>query len=124
MRDKIRLCKVLGLTALAAGICISFGGAKPQEHDWEAFEKRGSRERMVHKSLFSVYPERKINIVMLGDSLTYFVNWNELLGRMDVANRGLTYQTSSGILELADSVVSLKPKLCFIMIGINDLRQG
>ncbi len=92
--------------------------------DLAGFEKRGERERMIARSLFAVYPDRKVNVVMLGDSLTYFVNWNELLGRMDVANRGLTSQTSLGILELADAVLYLKPKLCFIMIGINDLNQG
>ena len=124
MRDKSRLFRVLGIAVLAAGMGIVFLGGKPQELDLAAFEKRGASERSVHKSIFSVYPEHKINFVMLGDSLTNFVNWNELLGRLDVANRGLTYQTSAGVLELADSVISLKPKLCFIMIGINDLRQG
>ncbi len=124
MVNKNAFFKALGFAAIATGIGIVFFGAKPQASDLDAFEKRGASERSVHKSIFSVYPERKINFVMLGDSLTNFVNWNELLGRLDVANRGLTYQTSAGILELAESVISLEPKLCFIMIGINDLRQG
>jgi lysophospholipase L1-like esterase len=76
------------------------------------------------RSMFSVYQPQPINIVMLGDSLTEDVDWNELLSRTDIANRGIGGDTLTGFLERLDDVYAVQPRRCFIMGGVNDIRQN
>lgn len=60
-------------------------------------------------------------IVMIGNSMTHKMEWHELLGRCDVANRGVNGELSSGILARAAEVIALHPRIVFIEGGINDL---
>ncbi|MBW7886822.1 MAG: hypothetical protein H3C35_00500 [Bacteroidetes bacterium] len=64
---------------------------------------------------------KSADVVMLGNSITYGGNWNELLGRERIINRGIVGDNLPGILRRMNYVYALKPKLCFIMAGINDL---
>lgn len=73
--------------------------------------------------LYRMYQSQK-NIVLLGTSQTYRVNWNELMGRNDIANRGIEGDITAGFLARMDFVFQLRPKICFIEGGINDLRFG
>jgi lysophospholipase L1-like esterase len=59
-------------------------------------------------------------IVMLGDSITEWGNWNELLNRVDVANFGIGGDTASYLKYRLFDVYLANPKKCFLMIGIND----
>jgi len=72
---------------------------------------------------FSVYEGQK-NVVMLGDSHTSMVNWSELLGRGDVASRGIERDITEGFIRRINSIIDLKPKFCFIQGGLNDLYLG
>jgi len=92
----------------------------------------GIRERLFGKSvielespsangLYDVYETKQANIVMLGDSLIAFPSWNELLGREDVVNRGIFGDTTKGVLNRLEYVCRLKPIVCFLMVGVNDL---
>ncbi len=72
---------------------------------------------------FSIYG-RQSNIVMLGNSLTHKIMWNELLGRADIANRGIGGDLVSGMLHRLHYVLALNPKICFIEGGINDVDAG
>jgi len=60
-------------------------------------------------------------IVMLGDSITEWGDWNTLLNRSDVANFGIGGDTTSCLLYRLYDVYLANPKKCFLMIGINDL---
>lgn len=71
--------------------------------------------------LYSVYSPGQKDIVMLGNSLTYRISWNELLGREDVANRGISGDITGGFLNRMNFVFNLQPKICFIEGGVNDL---
>ncbi len=71
--------------------------------------------------LFKLYKIRKVDIVMLGNSLTEGVDWSELLGRFSVANRGITGDILEGYLNRMKYVYNLHPKVCFIEGGINDI---
>lgn len=71
--------------------------------------------------LFNIYKNQKTNIVMLGSSFTQRVNWNELLGRTDIANRGIGSDVSEGYLHRMNNVLNLKPAICFVEIGANDI---
>lgn len=73
--------------------------------------------------LYSIY-QKKGKIVMLGNSITYRANWNELLGRDDVINRGIGKDVTEGFINRLQTVISVEPELCFIMGGVNDILNG
>lgn len=80
----------------------------------------------VYKNLTSLYDLSRIqhaDIVFLGNSITYGGNWQELLGREGIVNRGIGSDNIPGMLRRLHQVTRLNPKLCFVMAGINDLYQ-
>ncbi|MBX3255882.1 MAG: alpha/beta fold hydrolase [Chitinophagaceae bacterium] len=73
--------------------------------------------------LFATQKEQK-NIVMLGNSLTEGGDWETILKRTDVANRGIGSDVTEGYINRINDVFELKPKICFIEGGVNDLARG
>ncbi len=71
--------------------------------------------------LYEVYKTKQADIVMLGNSITHGANWNELLGRERVVERGIPSDILDGFYARLNGIIKLKPKLCFIMGGINDI---
>lgn len=65
--------------------------------------------------------KKNIEIVMLGDSITYRGDWKKLLENEHLVNLGIDGDTTSGILNRVNVVVELEPKFVFLMAGINDL---
>lgn len=65
----------------------------------------------------------KYTTMMLGDSITDEAQWDELLNSDKVQNRGISGDTTSGVLERLDST-SKSIKQVFIMIGVNDIMRG
>lgn len=63
-------------------------------------------------------------IVFLGDSITFLEDWNVLFGVSDIANAGISGNTTDDVLGRLDSVISSKPQKLFLMIGINDFLKG
>ncbi|MBI2420190.1 MAG: hypothetical protein HYV28_20200 [Ignavibacteriales bacterium] len=72
-------------------------------------------------ALYKVYKKKRANVVMLGNSITHGVNWNELTGRDDIVERGIPADILQGFTARINYVLDLKPRLCFIMGGINDI---
>jgi len=70
---------------------------------------------------FDRHPVDPNDIVMLGDSLNDLTRWEELLPGIEVKNRGISADTSKGVLRRLDDVTTGKPAAVFIMIGTNDL---
>jgi lysophospholipase L1-like esterase len=64
------------------------------------------------------------DVVMLGDSMTDIPDWDELLGRTDVANRGLGGDRTHDLAHRLDSVLALDPRIVFVQVGYNDLAAG
>jgi lysophospholipase L1-like esterase len=60
------------------------------------------------------------DVVMLGDSITESGNWTKLFDRPDVLNLGISGDTSAGILNRLHQVIAHKPRIVFLMIGVND----
>lgn len=66
-------------------------------------------------------------VVLLGDSITQ--GWNDRLAAafpgMKVANRGISGDTSRGVLiRLQDDVIALHPRAVVLLIGTNDIEEG
>lgn len=74
-------------------------------------------------SNYDVFKTKQANIVMLGDSITYGVDWHELLGRQDIVNRGIGGDVTEGMLNRLYYVFKVKPKIVFLMGGINDIMS-
>ena len=72
--------------------------------------------------LFATQKDQK-NIVMLGNSLTEGGQWDKILNRTDVANRGIGSDVTEGYIHRINDVFDLKPKICFIEGGVNDLAR-
>ena len=75
----------------------------------------------VQVGMYERFRTEHADVVMLGNSLTYNANWNELLGRSTIANRGIVSDITAGYLHRLQYVYRLSPKLCFIEGGVNDV---
>jgi lysophospholipase L1-like esterase len=66
--------------------------------------------------------EDSFEIAMVGDSITEAGDWNQLLGREDVANLGIGGDSTEKLPYRLYDIYLANPKKCFLMIGINDIR--
>lgn len=75
-------------------------------------------------ALFAAVNPAAGSIVFLGDSLTDYCEWGELLGNPNIKNRGIAGDTTYGVLQRLTTVVRLQPAKLFLLIGSNDLGEG
>ncbi len=74
-------------------------------------------------SLFKLLPKSKDDIIFIGNSITSGCEWSEILNNLNVKNRSIGGDNTSGILNRIDEVLESKPRKIFIMAGINDLDE-
>lgn len=82
-----------------------------------------NREYLEQITLYEAYAG-KATIVMLGNSITAAADWNELLNRNDIANRGISGDITAGFINRMEYVYKADPEICFVMGGINDIIQN
>ena len=75
-------------------------------------------------TLFEKLPDTKGEIIFLGNSITDGGEWCELLGNPKAKNRGISGDTTDGVLFRLSEVTRSKPTKVFLLIGINDLSHG
>lgn len=68
--------------------------------------------------------KQNLNVIMLGDSLTAKANWKELLVQDNILNLGVDGDTTKDILNRLNVVIEIKPKIVFLMAGINDMTYS
>lgn len=73
--------------------------------------------------LFNSMAHSKKDIVFLGNSITFWGDWNELIQAKHIKNRGIPGDVTFGVLRRLDEVIDGKPAKVFILIGINDLGR-
>jgi len=73
-------------------------------------------------SLFQVLPNDSTEIIFLGNSITEWCEWSELLENPNIKNRGISGDNTIGLLDRLDEVVESQPKKIFIEVGINDIK--
>jgi lysophospholipase L1-like esterase len=76
------------------------------------------------KSLFELLPDTKNEIIFLGNSITDGSEWSELLQNPKAKNRGISGDTSEGVLFRLYQVTRVLPAKVFLLIGINDLAKN
>ncbi len=85
------------------------------------YQKRPAyREQLSRYKVYS----KKADIVMLGTSLTQDIEWNELMNRGNIVNRGYGGDIIAVLANRLPLVLALHPKICFIEGGINDIDTG
>ena len=70
--------------------------------------------------LFNYLKLEKGDIIFLGDSITEYGQWEELMNHPRVKNRGIAGDTSWGLLRRLDGITASQPSTIFLMIGVND----
>ena len=68
-----------------------------------------------------VAPSRQVDVVLLGDSITWAGNWESRFPGVHLVNRGIPGYKTANVLNEMDATIALRPKKAFLMIGINDL---
>lgn len=76
------------------------------------------------RTLYESLPNTRGEIIFLGNSITDTAEWSELFGNKRVKNRGISGDTSFGVLARLGEVTAGKPAKVFLMIGINDLSRN
>lgn len=76
------------------------------------------------ETMFEMTYLEHADIVFLGDSITQRGEWQEYYPGYVVANRGIDSDVTEGVLNRLDPVIDLQPQQIYLMIGINDIRQG
>jgi len=79
-------------------------------------------ERWV--SQFEALPVSAGDTVFLGDSITEGGIWEELFPELPVRNRGISGDTTDGVLKRLYQITDGKPARVFLLIGTNDLSRG
>lgn len=75
------------------------------------------------KNLFEKLPVDNKSIIFLGDSITDGNEWSEIFYNTNVKNRGISGDTTIGIMERLNTIVKEKPEKIFLMVGTNDLGE-
>lgn len=70
------------------------------------------------------YSSTQAEIVMLGDSITHGVNWNELMDKNVIVNRGIGGDITKGFLNRMENIIEINPKKVFLMGGLNDINRN
>jgi len=75
------------------------------------------------KAYFEALPKENDGIIFLGNSITHWGDWAELLKTPKAKNRGIAGDISFGIVNRLDGIIAEKPTKIFIMIGVNDIGR-
>jgi len=111
--------KTLALPLFIFALCFS---ASAQTVKWDSTYRPANYAQRVAN--FHSYPNSPKDIIFLGNSITDFTDWNELLQLPQARNRGISGDITFGVLERLDEVTEGKPAKVFILIGINDISRN
>lgn len=83
-----------------------------------------SEHYLNRQSLFETLELNEDSVVFVGDSLVQRNEWSESFQNLNYINRGIDFDTISGVLNRIPSIVQDKPKQIFLLIGINDVYRA
>ena len=112
------LVNIIGLVTLVA-IVIRHGGIS--NILFKLKHKHALAKMEDRNSIFTNSPASKNSIIFLGDSITEFGEWAELLPNHTVLNRGISGDGIMGVQNRIEEVKRHQAQKIFLMIGVNDL---
>lgn len=83
-----------------------------------------NQQYKLRLDFFTAMPNRKKEIVFVGNSLTEGGKWQELLQVNHVVNRGISGDVTYGILARLEEILTARPRKIFLLCGINDMKRG
>lgn len=116
-------CAIILLSFFICLTSFSYSQSLLIHREKTAYSYKDNPNYLKRMELFATQKDQK-NIVMLGDSHTERGQWKVLLGRTDVANRGIGSDIFEGYIHRINDVFDLNPIVCFIEGGGNDLGHG
>ena len=121
MKKIISLYKIIFAAAFLFITTLSAQNAKTAPPTKDTLRYRTNPNYQLQNSMYDLYRPHQADIVMFGNSLTHGAAWNELLGRSNVAERGITSDVLYGYEARLGSIYKLNPKIVFVMGGLNDI---
>ncbi|MBQ4830061.1 hypothetical protein J8L84_12305 [Alteromonas sp. MMG017] len=114
-RNVLRILFTLTFTCTAFNLFAGEQGI-PYQNEWL---KEHYQSRMA---LFDTQPIKTGDVVFIGDSLTELgANWSIRFDNLKVRNRGISGDTTYGVLERLQEIENNSPAVVFLLIGINDI---
>lgn len=110
--------KIFGFLFLTT-IILTYNLRSQQKNDSAKY--KANPNYILQLEMFDIYKTKQADIVMLGNSITAGINWSELLGRNNVVARAIPGDNLQGFYARLNYVIKLKPKIVFIMGGLNDI---
>ncbi|MCG2611980.1 GDSL-type esterase/lipase family protein [Flavobacterium sp. SM15] len=95
--------------------------AQSTKYDTLQYSKEHHQNRLI---TFKSEPIEKNQIIFLGNSITEFGNWQELLHDKTILNRGIAGDNTFGVLKRLNEITEREPNKLFLKIGINDISQN
>ena len=116
--------KIKLLSAFLGMIILSGCSLKEEVKEVQDWKIQNDPYYKHRKSQFDVLSQNeKYKTIMLGDSITDEGSWDELLNNDTIQNRGISGDTTDGVLDRLNSI-NKNIKQVFIMIGVNDIMRG
>ncbi len=121
--------KILTISILINIIFVfAFFGLIHQIGGWNHFlykvQQRGLAGTYQHRTeLLDELSVQETDIIFLGNSLTQFGEWTELIDKklQVIKNRGIAGDGVEGVLKRIPTILNAHPKAIFFMVGVNDL---
>lgn len=113
--------KVILATVFLFINALSAQSTKPTLPGNDTLRYRTNPNYQLQIPMYDIYKTRQADIIMFGNSITHGTAWNELLGRPNVVERGITSDVLYGYESRLNSIYKLNPKIVFIMGGLNDV---
>ncbi|GAA4749506.1 GDSL-type esterase/lipase family protein [Flavisolibacter ginsenosidimutans] len=114
--------KILRIIFFSACVFFITGNAFAQTAKWDSTYRPEIYPLQV--AVFRAATHSKKDIVFLGNSITFWGNWTELLNSKHIKNRGVPGDITFGVLDRLDEVIGGQPNKVFILIGINDVARN
>ena len=73
--------------------------------------------------VWKTIPAKKNGVVFVGSSIVEEGPWTLLFPGETIINRGISGDTTSGVLDRLDEIIALEPEKVFLYIGGNDLSR-
>lgn len=125
LKKKVKFILFVSLSINIIGIVLAsillFPRLSSGNVDLPYYENTYFKERT---NLFASVEVPENSIVFIGDSITQRGLWNELFPDAKVINRGINSDTTEGVKNRLDEIISDSPKKVFLMVGVNDLYAG
>ena len=93
-----------------------------QTQKWDSTYRPGMYTMKVEQ--FRSFADEPGDIIFLGNSITDYTDWAELLQLKQAKNRGISGDITFGVLERLDEVTAGRPAKVFVLIGINDIARN